>query len=62
MQFYGNVSNEHVMVNCYILPTGWLLKPDSRPTFENLILRFQEMLPDPSRYVLTLGKEVSNLI
>ena len=32
---------------------GWLIEPDSRPPFTQLVRKFEEFLDDPLRYVLT---------
>lgn len=32
---------------------GWLSEPESRPSFNDLVVRFEELLEDPLRYVLT---------
>jgi len=36
-----------------LIPTGWLREPESRPTFENIAFRLEDMLLDPLRYILT---------
>ena len=44
---------------------GWLLEPDSRPPFSDLVTRLNDLLQDPRRYILTvtdgLVEDYSNL-
>ena len=38
----------------YFCLLGWLLTPDSRPDFDDLHNRLNNMLSDPGRYILTV--------
>lgn len=42
------------MSNClwFDLMTGWMIDPDSRPRFKDLVNEFSAMARDPSRYVV----------
>ena len=42
----------------YFCLLGWLLTPDSRPDFDDLHNRLDNMLSDPGRYILTVVSKI----
>ncbi|XP_028675724.1 receptor tyrosine-protein kinase erbB-2 [Erpetoichthys calabaricus] len=53
------ICTEHiygVMTNC------WMIDPDSRPRFQELVAEFTEMAKEPSKYVIIQNDECMNLL
>ena len=42
-----------VQILKFFLLLGWLITPDSRPDFNDVYNRLNNMLSDPGRYILT---------
>ena len=42
----------------YFCLLGWLLTPESRPDFDDLHNRLNNMLSDPGRYILTVVSKI----
>lgn len=48
--FSGSALWENLSLLCLV--AGWMIDPDSRPRFKDLVIDFSAMARDPTRYVV----------